>query len=261
MKKQLIIESVDTDNISGSDLQKIAEIEKDMWSHWLWEYVECQNCWMISSKKDIFWNLSKDIYLKTVSEIESILLLDSIRCTNCWEYTEYIYDENKYIEKIRDRYKNSIKAFLVVFRDEYWEIKWFTDWYIDGFDNIYKREFEKYYSLVWKDKILDKINENIWFIPDNFLLCSAIWLHWKNTGDFVLNYLMHMFYLEVSKYNIWVIWLFEASLWSKMQKYYSNLWCRELWFSDYVGNIHEGNRSDIFVHSNIVEAFLGKEIY
>lgn len=43
--------------ICEQDLLKIHEIEQDMWAEWIWEYLKCDWCWEIFSKKDIYWNL------------------------------------------------------------------------------------------------------------------------------------------------------------------------------------------------------------
>lgn len=256
------IEFVNPKNISETDLKKITEIEKDMWSYWIGEYVKCENCGEIHSKQDIFWHLSKDIYLETVSKIENILWLNRISCPNCNSDTEFIYDESDYINEIKERYNNSINSFLTVFRDENWEIRAFEDWYIDNFDNIFQREFEKYYSLIWKNRIIIEIEKILWWkIPEKILLCCSIWTEQKYSSFFIFYKMMYNFFSNISNmYNENILWLYEAVVWWLPHSIYHICWTDRVWIPQnnlYENVINNGNlKSDIFVHNNVINTVL-----
>lgn len=246
------IESIDTKKISEKDLNKIFELEQDMWAHWLWEYLVCNWCWEIYSKKDIFWHLNDDIYFETVWKIEKILWLKTVSCKVCWEETEHMFWKN-YINDILERY-NETDSYLTIYRDNTWEIRGFTDWYVSDLKSIFDREFKNYYSDIWIEKIKSFVKwALLWIIPDKFLLCCSIWLEWKYRNNQVLFELYRLFHKNVvDTWNGNLIWIYEAVIWSRMQKLYSAFWAQQIWVSDkYIDlkqNTSKKYKSDIFIH-------------
>ncbi|MDD4152017.1 MAG: hypothetical protein PHR68_05360, partial [Candidatus Gracilibacteria bacterium] len=113
-----IIESVNPKTLSKKDLEKIVEIEQDMWARedGLGEYIKCECCNKIYSKEDVFGHLSKEIKIQTIKKIEEIIDFDIV-CPDCKGQVKSIYDREEYIESVLDRYKNTIESFLTVYRD------------------------------------------------------------------------------------------------------------------------------------------------
>lgn len=249
-----IIESVNPRSLSKIDLEKIVEIEQDMWARedWLWEYMKCESCLKIHSKEDIFWHLSNDIKIQTVKKIEEIIDFDKV-CSYCNWKIESIYDRNEYIESIRDRYFNSIESFLTVYRDDNWEIRWFMDWYIDSFEKIYEREFSTYYSNFWVSGIKKIINENLFLnIPDEILVCTSLWFENKYKNFFDLYEVMKIFFLWIYKKRWWnVFWIAESVLWTNTHSIYYSLWAKEIWlskFNNLLLNKNSNKYTDLFIH-------------
>ena len=264
MPNWFTIENVDSKSISESDLNKIHEIEQDMWAKWIWEYVKCNCCSIIYSKKDIFGHFSKDIYIETVWKIEQILALDSIKCKKCnsdtisiW-WTDYIYD-------IQERY-NEKESFLTAFRDENWEIRWFSDWYINDFETIYKREFEYYYSNIWKEKIKKMINNIIWWeLPDKLLMHSTVWVDLKNSNLNIFLIILKTFYNYLEYKWYWnILWIYESSIWTTIHSIYHVSWAKRLWITsnnllkNKISNINNKSTSDIFIHNDIINSYVKK---
>lgn len=84
-------EAVNPHILTVSDFTAINEVTQDMWTYGIGELAQCHTCEKILSKKDVFWNLSKDIYEKTVTKIMNILWMENIICPSCkWE-TKLIY--------------------------------------------------------------------------------------------------------------------------------------------------------------------------
>ena len=247
--------------LTETDLRKIHEIEQDMWAEWIWEYVKCHNCSKIHSKKDIFWHVSKDIYKETVWRLEQILALDSIKCTDCGSDTESIWWED-YIEEIRERYGDE-ESFLTTYRDATWEIRGFTDAYINDFETIYKREFEYYYFIVWPDKIKGMIEKLIsWKLPEKLLMHSTVWIEVRYSSLKVFLVILKKFYyyLLINWYKD-VLWIYESSIWTTIHWIYHVVGTKRVWLTiwnnywNLISNTSWEIISDIFIHPNIVSSF------
>lgn len=254
------ISALNTRNISKKDLEKIVEVEQDMWAReeWLWEYVRCECCATIFSKEDIFWHLERKLKIKTVWEIERVLWVLRPICLNCWEETTPIFDRNKYIEQVRERYSNTIQSFLSVYRDETWEIRWFFDWYVDNFDSIYWKEFEHYYANFWIEWIKRLIKERFWVDTNwDILVSSALWFEESYWTFFNLYNLMRFFYSGVYE-RCWNInWVYESKIWTNTHAIYEITWARRLWITQderlipLLKNNNPKFISDIFVHQEV----------
>lgn len=259
-----IIESIDPKTISENDLEKIAEIEQDMWARedWIGEYIKCTCCNKIHSKEDVYLHITNDLKIQTVAKIEEALQIIKIPCISCHSKTEYIYDRNEYIEEIRDRYSNSVESFLTVLRDKNWEIRGFEDWYIDRFDRIYKNEFSLYYNNIWTTLIKKKVEEIIKMdLPNDILMCSSVWMEQKYANFYNLyNIMKHFFWNIYNKKWKDLLWLYEAVVWWVPYSIYHIAWVERLWIPESdlyskVENISSNYKSDIFVHSNVAWSF------
>ena len=257
------IHEINTDNVSGKDLQKIMEIERDMWAHWLWEYVKCNCCWKIHSKDNIYWHLESEIKLQTVSNIEKIIDWSSI-CHSCWWKNENIYKEEEYIEEIKKRYSDPINSYLWVYRDMLWEIRWFFDWYIDTFEKIYENEFENYYSDIWESTLKNIIETKTkTILPEELLVCSALWMEEKNKSFYIIYELMKNFFNSLKDKNIEnMVWIAESVLWTNTHSIYHSAWATKVWISNEntinnkIKNTKDDLISDIFIHEWIVEDYV-----
>jgi len=260
MEKELTIESADLEKISNFEINQIFEIEQDTWAYSIWEYVKCNNCWKIHSKKDIFWYLPKDIFFEVVAKIEDIIWIDSIKCLNCWSDCEHIFWK-EYISDIVDRYKNQLDSILVLYRETNWNILWFMDWYINNFDTIFEKEYF-YYEQLWKNYIKMLI-ENLLSeeINWNILMMSALWVKKELTNyDTILKIKKHFFAQISTCKTKFDFSTFELRLWSLVHEIYQNLWAIWLWIPENNSNykkvsfINPNSQSDIFIHTDIVWA-------
>lgn len=254
------IEAIDPKNIQTKDLKKIYEVERDMWARedWLWEYVKCVDCNTVLSKEDIYWDLSAELQSETVTRIENILWIQSISCTKCEsDNTEYLFWD-KYIDEINDRFKNS-ESYLVVYRDNTSEIRGFIDWYIDNFETIFRREFDKYYGSIWKEKIIKLIEFAISEpISNDILYGSALWMEKKFINfKTIINMFKELLKL-INVNNRDILWLSEIKLNSSLHCFHSLLWSKPIWLTDLSVNSMDHNSfmsSDIFVNKNVVDNY------
>jgi len=247
--------------LSQIDLKKIYEIEQDMWAEWIWEYVKCECCSIIYSKKDIFGHLSNDIYLKTVWQIEKILDLDNIKCKKCDSNTVFLWWKN-YINDIKERY-NDKNAFLITLRDTNWKIKGFSDAYISDFHTIYKREFEYYYSDIWEEKIQKIIESTIWYeLPETLLMHSTVWIEAEISNLNMFLVILQNFYEYLQCLWYWdILWIYESSIGTTIHSIYHASWAERLWIDinkDYKNNVNNEYISDIFIHNNIINSYITK---
>lgn len=257
------VEYVDPKFISESDFKKIHEIEQDTWASHIWEYVKCICCWKIHSKQDIFGHLSKDIFEKTVTQIEQILW-SNILCHDCGSITEHIFWE-EYRDNILERYNES-QSFLSVYRDEWWEIRWFADWYIADLETIYRREFEQYYSGLWIQKVWD-LSKNIlkWDLPQNFFMhsCTCMEPTYTSLENFFI-IARNLYYALIHAWFKDIMWIYEASIWSQSHAIFHALGAKKIGISDMeeysllITDTSFWKISDIFIHENIVYDFVEK---
>lgn len=261
VKISTTIETINPRNITETDLEKIVEIEQDMWARkdWIGEYVKCECCNKIYSKDDIFWHLTKDIKIQTIKKIEEIIDFEIV-CPDCkWE-VKSIYNRNEYIESIRARYNNTIESFLTVYRDETWEIRWFMDWYIDNFNKIYDRELSIYYNDIWSDNIKKAIEQklNINKIPDYILSCSSLWIENKYANFLLVLKLMQSFFYSIDEKWRNILWITELEIGSYLYNLHTLLWTIQLWIKNNYSNINNKNinsNSDIFVHPKLIQDY------
>jgi hypothetical protein len=233
--KWVLTKSVNPNSLGVNEIKQIAEVEKDMWAYWIGEYVKCNCCNKVHSKNDIFWHLAADIRKKSVTDLESIFLWDSINCKRCNSNdTDFLFDTDKNIEEIKKRYFESIDSFLALtIKEETWDIVWFMDWYIDNLKNIYDRELEYYYNInVYK--LLEKYvsSKNWWLVPSEILTFSSMWLLEENTSFYKVFELIKEFFSWIdSKYDN-VFWITEVSKWTNLHWFHHSMWVKELGFSD-----------------------------
>lgn len=258
MKNTTFIEKVDTKNIPDSTLFEMSKVQKDMWAYWLWEYVRCNYCNKINSKNDIFWYLSSEIRLESVSKLEEIFLWDSIKCKNCESGdTEFIYDIDKNIQTFLERYKN--ESFLVLSYNVKGDIIWFCDWFIWYFEEIYNKELLSHYWNIDPIFLKKIVEEKLSITSLNKMLdFSSMWTYQKYISyNFIYNLLREFFR---SIYVDWLIpWITELDKKNSLYKIYKMMWSISLWLDKkYLSNISDNYDSDICVFPNPIDDFRTK---
>lgn len=259
------IENLNPRSIWRKDLVRITEVAQDMRARdeWLWEYVRCDECWEIFSKEEIFWHLRRDLRILTVAKIEEALWWEKPNCPICHWKTLPVFDRNKYIDEIRERYSLSVDSFLTVYRDSKWDIRWFFDWYLDNFENIYRREFEDYYSCYWVEWIKRVIRKNYWIeLPEVILLCSALWMDEWSKNFNILYELIRQFFLRIYIEYWWgVFWMAESTLWSNTHSIYHSVWAQRVWILElWWWKNHKiwWKENDLFIHPMITADYFSK---
>lgn len=158
--------------------EQLNTVTQDLWAtEWsLWELAICKNCNHVISKEELFW---RD------KEIENTLVINLLRhnpddrfCTNCWsDDLDFPYWLD-HVFRIRRRIKWSIKTYLVVAKNEKWEIIGYEEAYIDSLERIFLQEYSYHYSMIWIEQIRDEIRR---IYPDimhdePFIVLWTIWL-------------------------------------------------------------------------------------
>ena len=223
--------SVKTTDLTDKDILKLAQIEKDLWAYWIWEYVKCNNCWKINSKNDIFWEKFYDLRKESVTKLEE-LIWDSLQCKNCKSSNTYfIYDEYEYSKDIKKRLFQSKASYISLLYDKE-NLVGFMDWYIDDLEKIYNREFIFHYGNDWFWELKSEL-QNITNINELMVIAWA-WTLEKYINLWNLLKLIDKYSLVVDKKyynNTWIIeldegssvhWIFHA-LWFKKVNIDTNL--------------------------------------
>lgn len=257
------IQAESTSTISQRDKSTIWEIEKDMWAHGLWEYVQCQDCWNIDGKYDIFppHLYQAALLKKTVSQIETILEKNEICCSKCWWNSFPIYWDS-YKNDIESRYRFP-ESFLSTYRDANGMIHGFMDWYIADFDTIYSREFIQYYwdnAQKIKARIEQILQESWEALPKKFLCITALWTDQENGNMFIIYSLLKNFFSYLQATNPYTTWIYESVLWTNTHAIYKACWGVQIDTENLqlgpVENINPNFTSDIFIHPYISESSL-----
>ena len=224
MKENLTVSALDTYSLSESQIRQISEVEKDMWAFWIGEYVKCNCCWKIHSKKDIFWHLSAEIRRESVVRLEELHISDSISCKQCESTnTEFIYDVAENMKAIVDRYRNSVASYLSVLHDSNWDIVGFWDLYIDSFEWIYSREFNSYYGN-W---IYNQLSEFLdWY--SMILYFSSIWTINKYISLREYFSIMNNLLFSVSDEFSSLPWITELEESTNLKRLHTSLWVRNI---------------------------------
>lgn len=255
------VTSMDPNSLSEEDFWKLNEVTQDMWADWIWEFVQCVDCWRMHSKKDIFWHLKPEVYGLTVKKIMWDFEVDTIRCTDCWGKTTFIYGR-KNIDVIKDRLTKTKKAFLVIAWNKNDDtIVWYEDAYIDTLDSIYAREYEYHYKNIGISEIRTRISDILWYTPAEYVSLSDIgFLNNYRTFRNIFLILSKISQIMPEKYAN-IPWLTELDKCGSLHKICSTMWWTSLWlmdeisFFDKISNIGEGYKSDLLVCHGIIALY------
>lgn len=147
VEKKIYYETLDTSSISPQTLNRIFELEQDMWARGVGEYIKCTACGKVFSKAEIYDATEQQALINsTVQEIERILFNgDTPDCRECHAATQHIYSYDTYFDEISHRYSRD-QSFLSVARDQTGKIVGFMDAYIDTLEKIFSEEFASHFS-------------------------------------------------------------------------------------------------------------------
>lgn len=252
----------DTSKMEEKDFQRICSIERDMWARneWRGEYMICKCCWKIMSKQDVFSHISKDIYIKTVSEIEKILWYPQFSCDTCnSNNVVYFYPENIYLNNVIERYKK--KTFLVIARESITKnIIGFVDWYVETLDDMFEIELKDHYWSIWITEVKKKVYEKIWFLPDVVFSCSSLWTVEEYMNMTIIFNLLTVFFNSVPEEYADLVWISELNFWGSLHSIYHALWAKALWFKwdERLTNLGESYNSDVFLQEKLIKTYRGE---
>lgn len=245
--------TVSWSDISDQEIERLYELERDMWSHGLGQYIRCAICEKISSKSEVFGGMESCIKNETVSEIERILSLSHPPACPCCSWpTQYVFWE-AYKDEIASRYRFPT-SFVSLYKDMDHQIHGFMDGYISSIDTIYDREFDYYYSHTWKNTIVWKIETILsQTLPSELLCIPALWVHQEHASMLVIYHLMKDFFQKVSQYDPELIGIYESVLGTNTHSIYEICWGKRIhsWDHETFQNVKEGFEGDIFIHPNI----------
>lgn len=246
-----------------NDFKQLNEVTQDMWAYWLGEFIQCNTCWAIQWKQEIFWWLSKDIYNNTVASIMRTLNIKDIPCPCCrWE-TRFIYWKEN-INAIRERLTQS-EAFIVICRDNVGSIVGYMDMYIDTLDVIYKRELASHYSLIGIEEIRRRTEKILWGPTSEMISFSAMWM----LKQYMNMYLVYKIWSTLSSSKIPHAYeampgITELDRNNNLSSMYTMMWSRSLGFTEEdayqkkIINIGKNYASDIVTFNKPVEDFRTK---
>ena len=255
-------ESINPWEVTEEALNKLFEIEQDMWARWIWEYIKCDSCSKIYSKKMIYgdgWvlELPKAVQLETVSHIERVLFHWKLpSCTCCWGETRHVYERDEYLPEMRKRYDRR-ESFLTVAKNPDDQIIWFMDAYVSSLDEIYQDEFQQHFSSL----LLDEIYQRYWFHPSKkFMTFASLWTDDKNKSLLTILSLIRAFFASMDEKYDEMPWIFESIIGSSTYCIFSLMWAdkmkvnkRQEFLLEWTRN--DSIQTDILLQSKVVEKY------
>lgn len=251
-------ESINTNNVSAATLEKIFEIEQDMWSRGIWEYVKCNDCGKNFSKSEIYNDtyikrgISKSLLTQTVMQIEEYLgELPVSPC--CKTDTEHIYNRVEYMWEIEKRY-SSDESFLTIARNREEEIVWFIDWYIATLEEIFTNEFRFHFSHDLLELICQQYEV---YRETKMLTVSSIGTDDQNKSLLVTLSLLKYFFENLDEKYDDISGIVESIIWSSTYCIFSLMRAKKLWLqrkTEYFrdGKINENFKTDILFQPSVV---------
>lgn len=226
------VESVTLPFVTDDFLERIFEIEQDMWARGIWEYLKCWDCSTIYSKKDLYgkwWTVDIDskIRIKTIKEIEQHLWGIPHDCWDCGGKLQHVYDRDLYLPEIEARY-TTWNAFLTVSRDKEGKIVGFMDGYISSLDDIFTNELKYHFT----PDVIDLICEKYKVYRDQKLLTvSSIGTDEENKSLFTTLALLKDFFSQFDNSYDNISGLVESIVWSSTYCIFSIMWAQRLQIS------------------------------
>jgi len=211
------IQSMDINKITKNDILKMYEIERDTWSHFMWEYVKCEDCNVSFSKKDIYWEI-ENYNTYTVNELENEYWRNNIKCNCCWGDTKDIRWE-ELLSILESRIFSTKQWFVNFYKSSVDEILGFTYWFIDSPEKTYEKEFSYHFS----EKLLEKFTEKFW--NNDLLTLSGVCIKPESQKVNIIYELIKQFHCSLNSNNDYLIWVWEAIVNTSAHKIYKKMWC------------------------------------
>lgn len=244
------------DTLDALTINELFDIEQDMWARreGLGEYVYCDSCNTTFSKQDIYWDIEKDIYKRTVSEVERILDF-SHRCSCGWRL-KHCYDREEYIPQMRERYSQDAVITIMFFRNR---IVWFMDGYTWDFSKIYNLEFQSHYGTIWEKKLKEAIELSLWYkLPWYLFSCSSM-----GTREDFMNF--QYIYLLLQHFFRGLPWRYdditaitELNVWWSLHKIYASLWAQQVGLLNSPEVYENVSTSDVYTSDIFIQNDLWK---
>lgn len=244
------IESINRKKLTTTDIQRMYEIERDTWSFFMWEYVQCTNCETVFSKEDIYGDIDENYIEKTVCKLEYEYGRENVKCKCCGWKTKDLRGE-ELISILESRIFWSKVWFVNFYRWCVDDILWFSYGFIDSPEWTYYREFKYHFS----ESLLDEFMRRFWNV--DLLTLSGVCMSIQNNNIRNIYNLIKQFYCSInSKYN-GIIWVWEVIVGSPAYKVYERIGARSLWLSNdtFLDKNDANPQTDVFFQTGIVDAY------
>ncbi len=247
--------------MSDHKIKQLSNTIMEMWGseHWLQELVQCSSCNKISSKKDIFWHLAKEIYDLSVWDIMKICAMNSIVCPCCKKDAQFIYG-NEQTWAVRKRLLDSIHSFLIV-AESHWDIVGTWLWYIpQSFMEMYQLEFQHHYQRIGVDKIKERVRMILDNDPEHMIMFAAIWFLDKYRNLFQLIEFLRLAFSDIPEKYAHLPWIMELDKNNIMYSLFTAIGGISLWFWDLdnqksIVNTQAWYTSELVIIPNTVQLF------
>lgn len=243
-------------NLDGSIVKQIYEIEQDSWARekWLGEYIICGDCGGVSSKEMIYKDLPRSITKLTVAKIEKLLELKRVKCSHCnSDNTSPIYWW-EHFEKMMHKFWLP-ESFCTLMWNTSQKVSWFVFWYVKSLDYIYENELKVHFNK-W---VISYLQHEFEFGPDEkFITFSSLGTDEENMSMSKIYSMIKEFFRSLPNSSSNYYGIIEAIRWSHMEWIYKEMWAKESGIErrhpEFVLNT-TGAKTDILLQPAVVSAY------
>lgn len=250
----------ETKNVWKDLLEKLFEIEQDMWARGIWEYLNCRKCHKIFSKSDMYdaqkvmW-LDSDVRLETVMQIERVLWwVPFSPC--CHTEMKHVYEKEIYISDMKKRYMRK-ESFLTLAKKNQWEVIGFMDWYVASLEEIFDEELRFHFS---RDTLYEIMKEFWLDRKQKLLTVSSIWTDDKNKSLLTIFKLLKSFFDWLDDSYDDLSGLVESIVWSTTYCIFNIMWAQKFYMPSKPSlllptTVNTDFETDILFQENVVKSY------
>lgn len=251
------VTQIDPHTLNSNDFARLNEVMQDMWADGIREFVQCEDCSKMHSKKDIFGHLDKKSYSMTVRQIMGDFEIDTLSCNDCWWKVRFVFGKDN-MDVIRERLTKTRRSFLTVWFNENDEVVGFEDAYVDTLEGIFQREFESHYRSIGLGEIRRRIHSVLTYMPQEFLVLSNIWLLDQYRSFQNIFRILSQFFRSFPPDSENYVWITEIDEENMLHKISQVFWWVSLWIrqdpqlSSRITNIWKWYKSDLILQESVI---------
>ena len=220
INSQQTYEKYDLDKLNDKDLEIFWRIIQDTWSYYFKEYLSCDTCETVFSKKDIFKTKEKNYRNYTIEELEiKFWFSQKCWCTE-WNLTHIWWED--YLISLEKSLTDNIHTTLITCKNSVNEIIWFVYANVDPLEKIYTNDLS--YDFRTSDLLKIPLKKRL---NENFLLTTGLSIIERETNKDTAYELLSFLYKCIPLEFQNIPWIIATIYRTPVYKLYEKLWAED----------------------------------